>query len=48
MTCHKCGTIMLIDEWNGWKWSCFNCGHVGRCATNSEIELLENEDTNDL
>ena len=32
---------MVISAWDGWKWMCFNCDHVGRSATDSEIEEQE-------
>jgi len=43
MNCPKCGTDMVIDEWNGWIWNCFNCDFVGRVATDEEIEKQEEE-----
>ena len=41
MDCKKCGGVMVIDEWNGWVWMCFNCDAVGRLATNDEVEAQE-------
>jgi len=29
---------MMIDELNGWVWTCFNCDHIGRKATDKEIK----------
>ena len=43
MNYQKCGTVMVIDEWCGWQWTCFNCDYVGRDATNEEIEKQESE-----
>jgi len=43
MDCPECGGVMIIDEWDGWKWCCPNCGHTGRSATNEEIEHYESE-----
>ena len=43
MNCKKCGTVMVIDEWDGWVWKCYHCDAVGRKATNEEIEAQENE-----
>jgi hypothetical protein len=34
---------MIIDEWGGWKWTCFNCDHIDRDATDKEIEAYEEE-----
>lgn len=31
----------MIDEWNGWTWTCFQCDHLGRKATQKEIEKHE-------
>lgn len=39
--CPKCGAIMIIDEWGGWLWTCFNCDYIGEKATNEEIEEYE-------
>jgi len=41
MKCEKCGTIMVIDEWGGWVWTCPICEFIGRAATNSEIRERE-------
>jgi len=41
MRCNECDAEMIIDEWNGWIWYCYNCGHEGRNATSKEIEELE-------
>jgi len=43
MECEKCGTAMVIDEWNGWVWTCFHCDNIGRLATNEEVAAQENE-----
>lgn len=43
MNCKKCGSIMFIDEWNGWVWTCPICDAVGRKATKEEIEDQEKE-----
>jgi len=43
MNCPKCGFKMVIDSWNGWFWTCFNCGHVGRQATHEEADNNEKE-----
>ena len=43
MTCPQCGAVMVIDEWSGWFWTCFNCGFVGGEATYEETEQQENE-----
>lgn len=50
MVCIKCDTPMIIDEWNGWRWTCFHCDHLGRLATNEEVEKQEQEfiDSNQL
>ena len=32
---------MVIDEWNGWMWTCFHCENISREATNQEIEAQE-------
>lgn len=34
---------MIIDEWGGWVWTCFNCDYVGREATDEEVEAQERE-----
>lgn len=41
MNCPKCGTEMIIDEWNGWVWTCFHCDYIDRQATDKEIEEWE-------
>jgi len=41
MKCKKCGSDMIIDEWNGWVWYCAVCDIVYRPATNKEIEDQE-------
>ena len=38
MNCPQCGTVMVIDEWGGWMWTCFHCDFVGREATDEECE----------
>ena len=38
MECEKCGTVMVIDEWGGWLWTCFHCYNIGRAATDEEVE----------
>lgn len=38
-----CGADMILDEWEGWIWTCFNCGKVGRPATNKEVKKYERE-----
>ena len=43
MVCPKCGAQMVIDEWGGWKWICFNCDHVDRQATDEECETQRKE-----
>jgi acetyl-CoA carboxylase beta subunit len=47
MKCKKCGEIMFINYFGGYKWECCNCEHIGREATNKEIEddekLIEKE-----
>ena len=40
MKCPECGTEMIIDEWSGWVWTCFNCYYVGKPATDEELEKL--------
>ena len=39
----RCGTVMVIDEWSGWLWTCFHCDFVGDVATDEETEQQENE-----
>ena len=41
MKCKLCKTEMIIDEWNGWVWTCFNCDYIQRKATCKEIERHE-------
>jgi len=41
--CPLCSAEMLIDEWAGWTWACFNCDHIGRKATPKEIEKHEKD-----
>ena len=41
MDCKKCGSVMFIDSWNGWVWTCIDCDTIGRAAT--EKEILEQE-----
>ena len=41
MKCKKCGSDMIIDEWNGWIWYCFACDYEGREATDEEIQEQE-------
>jgi hypothetical protein len=43
MICPKCGIIMVIDEWGGWRWTCFYCDYIGREATDKECEAQQNE-----
>ena len=43
MKCDKCNSEMTIDEWGGWKWTCFHCDNVGRYATDEEIKQYEKE-----
>ena len=43
MNCPKCGTVMVIDEWDGWMWTCFHCDFVGREATYEECEAQRRE-----
>ncbi len=38
MNCEKCGFAMVIDEWNGWVWTCFHCDAIGGEATDEEVE----------
>ena len=37
MKCPKCKIDMIIDDYNGWRWTCFNCFFTGRQATDKEI-----------
>ena len=42
MKCPKCKKAdMIIDEWNGWVWTCFICDYVGRSASYAEIKNFE-------
>jgi len=43
MDCPKCGAIMVVDEWGGWRWTCFNCDHVDQEATDEECEAQQRE-----
>ena len=43
MICKRCKTEMIIDEWDGWKWACYNCEKTGRKATKEDIEKQEQE-----
>ena len=43
MKCPKCKAEMIIDEWNGWVWTCFNCDHIGRESTDEEVRVFETE-----
>jgi hypothetical protein len=43
MVCQICGIEMVIDSWNGWVWTCFNCDYVGRLATETEVDNQEKE-----
>lgn len=43
MVCPKCGAKMVIDEWYGWLWTCFNCDYVDREATDEECEIQRKE-----
>jgi ssDNA-binding Zn-finger/Zn-ribbon topoisomerase 1 len=43
MKCKNCGGWMVLDEWNGWVWYCFNCDTCGRIATDEEIETQQGE-----
>ena len=45
--CSKCKTEMIIDSWNGWRWTCFHCDHVDREATEEEIHTSNDFKTND-
>jgi len=33
---------MMVDEWNGWMWTCMFCGYISRAATDEEVERYEN------
>ena len=41
--CPECKSIMYIDEWGGWKWTCVFCDHVDRDATDEEVKQQEDE-----
>ena len=43
MICPICKAEIIIDEWNGWRWSCCNCNYVGGIATDKEIQDQEEE-----
>ena len=43
MVCPKFGAQMVIDEWGGWSWTCFNCDHVDRQSTDEECETQRKE-----
>lgn len=43
MICPECETRMIIDEWGGWRWLCFNCEYEGRLASPEEIKQWEKE-----
>lgn len=43
MKCQKCGNMLVIDAWNGWVWTCLNCGFVSRKATYEETDQQEKE-----
>jgi ssDNA-binding Zn-finger/Zn-ribbon topoisomerase 1 len=43
MICEKCNTPMVIDEWNGWVWTCFHYNNTCRPATNKEVAMQEKE-----
>jgi ssDNA-binding Zn-finger/Zn-ribbon topoisomerase 1 len=43
MICEKCGTPMIIDEWEGWIWFCGNCEAEGEYANTEEIKQQESE-----
>lgn len=43
MTCLKCKTEMIIDEWEGWVWYCPHCDYEGEKATDKEIQNYEKE-----
>jgi len=42
MKCKLCNSEMIIDEWNGWVWTCFLCDHT-KIATKLEIKKYEND-----
>ena len=41
MKCEKCDGELVIDDWNGWVWTCLFCDTEYRKATNEEIEEWE-------
>ncbi len=41
--CPDCDGLMVIDEWNGWFWTCLYCDYIGESATLIEIKLWEDE-----
>ena len=41
--CPKCKTPMIISSWDGGVWMCFHCDHIGKKATDEEIERQEDE-----
>ena len=43
MKCKNCKSYLFIDTWNGWVWTCYNCGHIDRKATDEEILKFEHE-----
>ena len=43
MICPKCGTEMIISEWDGWVWRCYHCDYIGIEATNDEVEAQRKE-----
>lgn len=36
--CPRCGSPLIIDEWDGWHWVCWHCEYDGGPATNKEID----------
>ena len=48
MKCKKCGAELVIDEWNGWVWACFNCDTIWRRATLREVKKNENIKNNNI
>lgn len=43
MDCPKCNMPMYIETWNGWRWQCAFCDHVGRESTYEESEKQQRE-----
>ena len=41
MICPRCNAEMYINSWDGWIWTCGNCEHTDRNATDKEIEKEE-------